>query len=53
MPICRDLSRKGNSIVDLIMDLHVNKDEAGNGRRKTTGRERRIYINVIGNESVE
>lgn len=35
------------------MDLHVNKDEAGHGKRKTTGRERGIWINVIGNESAE
>lgn len=53
MPVCRDASRKGNGRVDLIMDLHVKKDEAGYGGRNTTGRERRIYINVIGNESVE
>lgn len=53
MPACRDVSRIGKCIADFIMDLHANKDEAVYGRRKTTGRESRTYINVIGNESVE
>lgn len=35
------------------MDLHANKDEATYGRRKTTERESRTYINAIGKESVE
>lgn len=53
MPICRDISRKGNYIADFIMDLHANKDEGMYGWRKTMGRESRTYINVIRSKSVE
>lgn len=35
------------------MDLHANEDEATYGRRKTTERGSRTYINFIGKESVE
>lgn len=45
--------RKRKCVAALIVNLHANKDEAMYGRRKTTGRESRTYINVVGSESVE
>lgn len=53
MPICRDVSREGKYIADFITDLHANKDEAGYGKGKTTGRKSRTQTNDIGDESVE